>query len=92
MARSLQDMRGLGWSTGGQQVAVPAQHRVGAYQQPDPVEQAAGELVQQGSQECAVTGREPRPGPSKLPLQDRDLMGQHQDLGVLVQVACQQPQ
>lgn len=56
----------------------------------DLTEQAAGEPVQQGGQERAVAGGEPRPGRAGLPLQDRDLVAQHQDLGVLVQVACQQ--
>jgi hypothetical protein len=58
----------------GQQVAVPAQHRVGTDQQPDPAEQAAGEPVHEGGQERAVAGGEPRPGRAELPLQDRDLV------------------
>jgi hypothetical protein len=79
--------------TAGQQVPVPSQHRIGADQQPDPAEQAVGEPVQESGQECPVTGGEPRPGRAELPLQDRDLVTQHEDLGVLVQVASwQQPQ
>jgi hypothetical protein len=40
-----------------------------------------------------MAGGEPRPGRAELPLQDRDLVAQHQDLGVLVKVARrQQPQ
>jgi hypothetical protein len=77
----------------GQQVPVPSQHGVGADQQPDAAEQAAGEPVQQGGQERAVAGGEPRPGRAELPLQDRELVAQHEDLSVLVQVASwQQPQ
>ena len=49
---------------------------------------AAEEPVQQGGQERAVAGGEPRPGRAELPLQDRDLVAQHQDLDVLVPVAC----
>jgi hypothetical protein len=77
----------------GEQVAVPAEHRIGADQQPDAAGQAVGESVQQGGQERPVGRGEPRPGRAELPLQDRDLVTQHQDLGVFVQVASwQQPQ
>lgn len=40
----------------GQQVAVPSQHRVGADQQPDPAEQAAGEAVQYRGEEHRSAG------------------------------------
>jgi hypothetical protein len=46
--------------------------------------------VQHGGQEYAVAIGELRPGGAELPLQDRDLVAQHQDLGVLVQVASRQ--
>jgi hypothetical protein len=74
----------------GEQVAVPAQHRVGTDQQPYPAEQAAGESVQQGSQERPVAGRESRLGCAQLPLQDRDLVPQHHDFRVFVAVADRQ--
>jgi len=49
--------------------------------------------VQQGGQERAVASGEPWPGRAELPLQDRDLVAQRQDLDVLVPAACrQQPQ
>jgi hypothetical protein len=40
----------------------------------------AREPVQQGGQERPVAGAEPRPRLTQLPLQDRDLVTQHQDL------------
>jgi hypothetical protein len=70
-----------------QQIPVPSQHRIGAHQQPDPAEQATGEPVQQGGQERPITRGESRPGRAQLPLQDRDLVPQYQDLQVLVAVA-----
>ena len=76
-----------------QQVAVPAQHRLRPDQQPEPAERVPREPVQQGSQEQPVTGGEPRPGRAQLPLQDRDLVAQRQDLRILVPVAHRkQPQ
>ena len=70
-----------------QEVPVPAQHRVRPHQQPEPAEHVAWEPVQQGGQERPVGGGEPRPGRAQLPLQDRDLVAQRQDLRVLVPVA-----
>jgi hypothetical protein len=69
---------------------MPAQHRVRPDQQPGPAEQVAREAVQQGGQERPVAGGEPWPGRAQLPLQDRDLMAQGQDLHVLVPVAHRQ--
>ena len=77
----------------GQQVPVPAQHRLRPDQQPEPAEQVAREAVQQGGQERPVAQGEPWPGRAQLPLQDRDLVTQHQDLHVLIPVAGRkQPQ
>ena len=59
--------------------------------QPDPAEQVAGEAVQQGGQERPVGRGEPRPGGAELPLQDRDLVPQDQDLHVLVPIAHREP-
>jgi hypothetical protein len=81
--------------TGGDQVAVPAQHRLRAHQQPDLVQHAARESVQQGRQEGPVGGSEPDPVTLsvQLPLEDRYLVAQGQDLYVLGSVAPrQQPQ
>ena len=69
------------------QVPVPAQHRVPPDQQPEPAQHVLGEAVQQGGQERPVAGQEPQPGLAKLPLQDRDLVAQCQDLHDLVPVA-----
>ncbi|MGH3288285.1 MAG: hypothetical protein ACRDPD_26985 [Streptosporangiaceae bacterium] len=72
---------------------MPAQYGIGAHQQPEPAEHVPGEPTQQGGQERPVARREPRPGHAQLPLQDRDLVPQHQDLHVLVPLAHrQQPQ
>jgi len=76
-----------------QQVPVPAQDRFRPGQQSDPAEHVVREAVQQGGQECPVGGGEPRPVRAQLPLQDRDLVPQHQDLGALIPVAHRkQPQ
>jgi hypothetical protein len=49
--------------------------------------------VQQRGQERPVGPAEPRPGRAQLPLQDRDLMAQHEDLYLLVPIADRkQPQ
>ena len=66
---------------------MPAQHGIGLHQQPEPAKNVAWEPVQQGGQERPVAGQEPRPGVAQLPLQDHDLVAQHQDLRVLVPVA-----
>ena len=76
-----------------QQIPVPAQHRLGPDQQPEPAQHVAWEPVQQGGQERPVARAEPRPGRTQLPLQHRDLMTQRQDFHVLVPVAHRkQPQ
>ena len=59
-----------------QQVPVPAQYRLGPYQQPEPAEHVPGEPVQQCGQERPVDRAEPRPGLTQLPLQHRDLVPQ----------------
>jgi len=84
---------GPGRVTACQQVAVPAQHRVRPNKQPEPAKYVAWEPVQQGGQERPAASEEPRPGLAQLPLQDRDLVAQCQDLHVLVPVAQRkQPQ
>ena len=79
--------RDLGSVAARQQVPVPAQHCLRPDQQPEPAQHVPREAVQQGGQERPVAGQEPRPGLAKLPLQDRDLVAQRQDLDVLVPVA-----
>jgi len=72
-----------------QQVPVPAQHRVRPDQQPEPAEDIRREPVQQRP----VAGQQARPGLTKLPLQDHDLVAKHQDPGILIPVARRkQPQ
>ena len=84
---------GSGRVMAGQEIALPAQHRVRPHQQPEPAEHVAWEPVQQGGQERPVGGGEPQPGRAQLPVQDRDLVTQHQDLRVLIRVAhWQEPQ
>jgi len=65
---------GSGRVMAGQEIALPAQHRVRPHQQPEPAEHVAWEPVQQGGQERTVDRREPRPCLAQLPLQHRDLV------------------
>jgi hypothetical protein len=58
-----------------EQVTVPAKYGIGPDQQRDP-----------GGQEGPVAGTERGPGAAQLPLQDRDLVAQCQDLDLLVPV------
>jgi hypothetical protein len=74
----------------GHQVPVPAQHRVRPDQKPAPAGQVAREAVEQGGQERPVARGGPWPDRAQLPLQDRDLVAQDQDLHVLVPVARRQ--
>jgi hypothetical protein len=77
----------------GDQVATPAQHSLGANQQPDLAQHIAGESVQQGGQESPISGSEPDLLAVQLPFEDRDLASQGQDFRVLGPVAHgQQPQ
>ena len=78
---------GSGRVMAGQEIPVPAQHRVGPHQQPEPAEHVAWDPVQQGGQERPVGGGEPRPDRAQLPFQHRDLVAQRQDLRIFVPVA-----
>jgi hypothetical protein len=88
-------VRGTAWAPGPgpgrvaarQEIPVPAQHRVGPHQQPEPAKNVAWEPVQQGGQERPVAGQEPRPGVAQLTFQHRDLVAQRQYFRVLVPVA-----
>jgi hypothetical protein len=68
----------------GNQVAVPAQHRVRPHQEPHPAHYTARQPVQQRREQCPVRSGEPHPRPGQLTLPHGDLMPQHQDFGVLL--------
>jgi hypothetical protein len=70
-----------------EEVAVPTQHRVRAYQQSEPTKRLRWESVQQGREEGPVARGEPRSGLAQLAFQDRDLVAQYQDLHVFVPTA-----
>jgi hypothetical protein len=75
------------------QVAVPAQDGVRSHQQPQSAQHLAGQGREKGGEEGPVLGCELHPVSAELPLQDRDLMPQSQNLCVLVPVPHrQQPQ
>ena len=77
----------------GDQIAVPAQHGLRAHQQLQVAQDVAGEPVQQGGEPGPVSWGEADFLAVQLPFEDRDLMAQCQDLGILVRVAHrQQPQ
>jgi hypothetical protein len=61
---------------GDDEIAVPAQHRLGTHQQPHTMQNVARKPVQQGCQEGPVGGREPDlvTLAVELPLEDRDLV------------------
>jgi hypothetical protein len=67
----------------GDQVAVPSQHGLGAYQQSDPAEHGAGEPVQQRGEQGPVSGGEPDLLAVQLPFEDHDLVPQCQDFRIL---------
>jgi hypothetical protein len=78
---------------GGDQFAMPAQHRLRAHQQPDLVQHGPGEWVQWRGEEGPVSRSEPHPRTANLPFEDRELVPQGQDLHVLGPVTHrQQPQ
>jgi len=56
------------------QVTVPAQHRVRAYQQPQPMQRLRPQAVQQRRQDRPVGCGEPRLLPAQLAFQHGDLM------------------
>ena len=71
----------------GDQVAMPAQHGLGTHQQPDLPEHLAGEWPQQDGEQRAISWSEPDLLAVQLPLEDRELVPECQDFGVLVPVA-----
>ncbi|MFD8382387.1 hypothetical protein ACFV2X_28385 [Streptomyces sp. NPDC059679] len=72
------------------EVAVPTQYRVGAYEQPWPAQDVQWQPVQQRCQECPIARREPDLVLAELAFQHGDLMAQGEDLGVLVPVGHRQ--
>jgi hypothetical protein len=69
------------------QIAVPSQDRVRTDDQMQPTERITGQRLEQCCEESPVLGGEPGPVRTQLPLQDRELMAQSQDLRILVPVA-----
>ncbi|GAA1913282.1 hypothetical protein [Streptantibioticus ferralitis] len=71
------------------QVAVPSQHGVGLDQQPEPAQDLARQRQrhQQSGEEGPVFRGELHPVPAELPLRDRDLVAQGENLRVFVAVA-----
>ncbi|WP_168584123.1 hypothetical protein [Saccharopolyspora sp. ASAGF58] len=72
------------------EVAVPAQHCVWAHHQPQPAQQIPSQPVQQHRHKRPIAWHEKHPFLAELPLQDRDLMAQGQDLDVLVPITHRQ--
>jgi hypothetical protein len=67
----------------GEQVAVPTQDGLGAYEQPDAAQDVAGESVQQRGEEHPIGLREPDLLAVQLPLEDGELVAEGQDLDIL---------
>ena len=76
--------------TCGDQVAMPAQHRLGTQQQPNPAQHVAGESVQQGGEHRPVGGGEPYLLAVQLSFEKRDLVAEGDDFGVLGPVTHRQ--
>jgi hypothetical protein len=93
-AHGPQSARPLGPEPGsvpaGDQIAMPAQDRIWAYQQPQPSQPLHRQPVQQRCQECPVNRGEPHFLLAQLTLQHRDLMAQGEDLRIFVAVAHRQ--
>ena len=71
----------------GDQVAVPAEHGLGAHEQPYPAQSVAGEVVYQGREEGSFGRIEAHLLLAELALQHHDLMAQCHDLHILAVVA-----
>jgi hypothetical protein len=74
----------------GEQVALPAQHGVGAYQQPYPTQHVHRQPVHQRGQQRPVSRLESHPPLAQLAVQHHDLVTQGKDLNVLVPVVHRQ--
>jgi hypothetical protein len=73
---------GLGSMAACDQVAVPFQHRVRTYQQPQPMRDVQRQPVQQRRQQRRIARGEPYAAHTELALQHRDLLAQGQDLDI----------
>ena len=74
-------------------IAAPAEHGIRAHHQVQSLEHVPREPVQQRRQQRPITRGEPDPVRTELPVQDRELVAQREDLRVLVSAAHrQQPQ
>ncbi len=69
------------------QVSVPAQDRIRAHQQTEPVQDLAGQSMHERGKQRPVSRTEPHPGIAELPLQHSNLVAQREDLDVFVSVA-----
>ena len=69
------------------QVTMPAQHSVRADQQPHPAQGLRPQPMQQRRRQSPVRRSEPDPPLAQLAFQNRNLMPQGEDLGVLVPIA-----
>lgn len=67
-------------------MACPSGSATQAWLQPKAFEYGSWQWGRQRRQECAVLGREPHPVCLQLALQGRELVAEHQDLGVVVMV------
>jgi hypothetical protein len=70
----------------GEQVAMPAKHRIRTHQQPHSTQHVARQLVQQRRQERPIGPVEAHLLLAQLAFQHRDLMAQGKDLHVFVPV------
>jgi hypothetical protein len=74
----------------GDQVTMPFEDGVRAYQQPQAAQTRTRQSVKQPGQQRPVGRLEPGPLAAELPWQHRDLVAQCEDLGVLVPIAARQ--
>jgi len=71
-------------------IAVPAEHGIRAHHQVQSPENLPWEPVQQRCQQSPVGRGEPDPVGAKLPLEDRELVAQHENFRIFVTVAHRQ--
>ena len=69
---------------------MPSQHGVWLDQQPQSAQGLTGQRRQQRGEESPVHSGKPHPPVTELAFQDRDLMAQREDLGVLIALAHRQ--
>jgi hypothetical protein len=74
----------------GDQVAVPAQHGLRADQQPDVTRHVSGQPVQQRGEKRPISRGEADSFAVQVPFEDRELVPERKDFGVLVTVTHRQ--